>query len=401
MAKQRRRSDREDQTKLQTAEGIPLFTRDEMNLVELPFGPISPPAENTMDVTHLVWDPELKREVTRQTTIIGSDKYGLPRPIDDQVLVGMSALTYEAQYASRQVEFSRYELCRILNWAPDGRSYRRLDESFYRIAGTTLQFKDAWWDKGESEWKSKTFHLIDELNLCSRDQLQRSRLRTGEKRQRLCSFEWSKTIFKSFEDGFIKSLDMEMFRRIANGRRRDVPVRLFRILDKRFYKTRIVRMKVDSIGVGIIGLSPNYSPSQLIRILERAGNCLIDCGYLRKIRFEDSRGRWYVTFEKAVKRRSSAKPSAVNVVQSEDCRLGGEPNPHTAWVQKQPTELLIRLENAALAASFGSELERERVHCCRKDNEPIADSGIMRHQYIQRYAERITKSATRTQSVAS
>ncbi len=82
----------------------------------------------------------------------------------------MSVLTYEAQYASRRVEFSRYELCRILSWNPDGRAYKRLDESFYRVAGTTLQFKDAWWDKGEAEWKSKTFHLIDEVDLCFDEQ---------------------------------------------------------------------------------------------------------------------------------------------------------------------------------------------------------------------------------------
>ncbi len=164
-----------------------------------------------MEVEHAVYDRTLKREVVRRLMITGA--FGLRRLIGDQVLVGMKALTYEA--GTQDVRFSRYQLCRTIGWEPDGRSYRRLEKSFDRIAGTTLKFKVAWWDKGVREWKSTTFHLIELVALCSKDELERKRLTTGQVEQRLCLFVWSEIIWKSFQVGFIKTLDRTMFRRIA------------------------------------------------------------------------------------------------------------------------------------------------------------------------------------------
>lgn len=230
-----------------TAEIVPLFGRDEMNLIEFPFGPITAGETKTFEVEHPVFDKTLNREVNRKLLITGSDAFGLPRPIDDQVLMGMKALTYEAGFNSRRVEFSRYHLCRTLGWAPDGRSYQRLEEAFDRIAGITLKFKDSWWDKGESEWKSKTFHLIEEVELCSKDRLDRARMKNRKSTQSLCSFVWGEVIWKSFQDGYMKKMDMEMWRKISSQRRKEVPLRLYRILDKRFYRQNHVRFNVRQL----------------------------------------------------------------------------------------------------------------------------------------------------------
>ena len=239
------------QTKPKSAEIVPLFGRDEMNLIEFPFGPITQQSAKTFEVEHTVFDSRLKREVTRKLLITGSDAFGLPRPIDDQVLIGMKALTYEAGFASRKVEFSRYRLCKTLGWPTDGRSYKRIEEAFDRIAGTTLKFKDSWWDKGERDWKSKTFHLIEEVELCSRDGLDRARMRDGRATQALCSFVWSETIWKSFADGYIRKLDMTMWRRISSKRKKEVALRLYRILDKRFYLKSYVRFDVAKLCVDV------------------------------------------------------------------------------------------------------------------------------------------------------
>jgi hypothetical protein len=268
-------TDREDEGKV-----IPLFGKDEMNLIEFPFGPISTTTGKTLEVEHQVFDRRLKREITRRLLITGSDEWGLPRPIDDQVLLGMKALTNEAGCVSPKIEFSRYHLCRTIGWKPDGRVYRRLEKSLDRIAATTLKFKDAWWDKGEKEYKSKTFHLITEVEVCSRDQLDRKRASTGRAEQRLCSFIWTEVIWKSFQDGFIKTLDMQLFRKIAQGRRREVPLRLFRILDKRFWHKPTANFDLRRLCIGTLGLCPSYSPSQMIRVLNRAAKWLIECGYL-------------------------------------------------------------------------------------------------------------------------
>lgn len=369
---------------------IPLFGRDEMNLIEFPFGPVSTTTAKTLEVEHQVFDRTLRREVTRKMIITGADKFGLPRPIDDQVLIGMKALTKRAGFASRKIEFSRYELCKTIGWEVDGRAYQRLEDSFDRIAGTTLKFKDAWWDKGEKEYKSKTFHLIEEVDLCSQDRLARHRLETGRVEQKLCSFIWTEVIWKSFEDGFIKSLDMRLFRRISEGGRREVPLRLFRILDKRFHHAPLATFDLHRLCVGTIGLSPNYHPSQMKRVLDRAADWLIECGFLESYSYSGKRGYMEVHFKKQTSLAkkvavvdSRAKPPPVAALeQNED-----SPNELKAWLGLHNESLLEEAEMQALSSGFGSELEQRMIEADRLAGIGVLKAGSIRLNYLRRFID--------------
>ena len=281
-----------------------------MNLIEFPLGPISPQGSNTFEVEHIVFDKKLKREVTRKLLVTGSDAFGLPRPIDDQLIMGMKALTYESGFKSRKVSFSRYRLCKILGWPTDGKTYKRIEAAFDRIAGTTLKFKDSWWDHGDSVWKSKTFHLIDEVELCSRDNLARAR-KDQNRVSGLSSFVWSDAIWKSFTDGYIKKVDMNLWRKVGSQRRKEVALRLYRILDKRFYRKLHVRFDVAKLCLGTLGISRNYAPSQMVRVVERASQWLVKCGFLRDFRIQQgATGLPEIVFIKA--NRNTTTQSAPN-----------------------------------------------------------------------------------------
>lgn len=361
------------------AKVIPLFGKDEMNLIEFPFGPIGATNVKTMEVEHEAFDRTLRRRVSRKMLITGSDAFGLPRPIDDQVLVGMKLLTHEAGYQSRTVEFSRYYLCKSIGWQPDGRAYRRLEESFDRIAGTTLKFKDAWWDKGEQEWKSKTFHLIEEVDLCSRDRLDRARAASGRAEQQLCSFVWTEVIWKSFQDGYIKTLDMALFRKIAQGRRREVPLRLFRILDKRFHYAPVAKFDLKRLAIGTLGLCPSYSPSQMARVLDRAGQWLADCGYLQDMWYGAEKGTAMVYFRKRLALRTSKRPVESNPpINVSDDRF-------QRWLAEQQEHELLARETEALACRFGSEFERKIVEEERGKGVPVRRSRRIRIEYVRRF----------------
>lgn len=360
---------------------IPLYGKDEMNLVEFPFGPITATQVKTLEVEHQAFDRVLKREVTRRLLMTGSDKWGLPRPIDDQVLLGLKTLTHEGGFASPKITFSRYQLCRAIGWEPDGRAYRRLEQSIDRIAGTTFKFKDAWWDNGEKEYKSKTFHLITDVEICSRDQLDRSRIVTGRNEQQLCSIRWGEVIWKSFQDGFIRTLDMRMFRRIAQGRRREVPLRLYRILDKRFWHAPVARFHLSRLCIGTLGLSPGYSPSQMKRVLDRAAAWLIECGCLHDYRYATERSIDVVYFrEKSV--AVAKKPSEPTIVLPEPSDTLKQ------WLASQTEAELWTLESAALACGFGSELERRIAMAERAGNLSVLAGGRIRQQYVRRFCER-------------
>jgi Replication initiator protein A len=370
---------------------VPLFGKDEMNLIEFPFGPISATTAKTLEVEHQAFDRTLRREVTRKMIITGADKFGLPRPIDDQVLVGMKALTHEAAYASRKVEFSRYHLCQVIGWEPDGRAYQRLEESFDRIAGTTLKFKDAWWDKGEKEFKSKTFHLIEEVDLCSGDRLARTRLQSGRNEQKLCSFVWTDAIWKSFQDGYIKTLDMRLFRRIAQGRRREVPLRLFRILDKRFYHATTATFDLRRLCVGTLGMCPGYAPSQMARVLDRASNWLIECEFLEGVSYSGRGNDLEVHFRKRVERsqivhRRGAAGKANNLTEANEV-VAAEPDSLKLWIVGQEPERLESAEAEALATAFGSELVRNIVADERSKGIRPHQGGRIRQEYVRRFLE--------------
>ena len=374
-----------------TGKLIPLFGRDEMNLIEFPFGPISSTTAKTLEVEHQVFDKRLKREVTRSLIITGTDKWGLPRPSDDQVLIGLKTLTHESGYVSQKIEFTRYELCRVIGWPTDGRSYARLEESLDRMKATTLKFKDSWYVNSEKEYKSKTFSIIDEVEICSRDQIERARLKQGDGPQLRCSFRWSDVIWKSFQDGFMKSLDMRMFRRISEGRRREVPLRLWRILDKRFYNSDVARFKLRRLCEGTLGLSPNYGPAQMLRILDRAAQWLIKCQYLDEMWHRDGRGDVEVFFRKypeKVRRRIDI---------TEGLRTGSEREVDTTadgvdglkvWLLQQTEDELVAAEGEALAQEFGSEFERTIVLGERESGIRVLDSRLTRKEYVRRFIER-------------
>jgi hypothetical protein len=385
--------EREDEGKV-----IPLFGKDEMNLIEFPFGPITATNVKTLEVEHQAFDRVLKREVTRRLLMTGSDKWGLPRPVDDQVLLGMKTLTNDSGFTSPKVVFSRYQLCRAIGWEPDGRTYKRLEQSVDRIAGTTFKFKDAWYDNGEKEYKSKTFHLITEVEICSRDQLDRSRIMTGRTEQQLCSFTWTDVMWKSFQDGFIKTLDMQLFQKIAQGRRREVPLRLFRILDKRFYHAPTASFDLHRLCIGTLGLCPDYSPSQIMRVLDRAAKWLIECGYLAEFWYTGNRRNTEVFFRKRVAsvQIRSQSPIGSRLALDSPAKL-----PHAiasedtlkTWLASQSEAQLHRLETDALESLFGSELERTIVSGERSKNTSVLAGRRIRQEFVRRYFESQTELA--------
>jgi len=371
----------------QTSKANARYGRDEMNLIEFPFGPIKPTEAKTFEIDHFVRDRSTGKPVCRKLVITGSDAFGLPRPIDEQVMIGLKALTQQAGFQSRRVHFSQYQLCKTLGWPPDGRSYRRMESSFDRIAGTTFKFKDSWFDNAEKSWRSHMFHLVDNVELCSENRMNSIRQATRRRKQPLCSFVWNEVVWKSFEDGYIKKLDMEMFRRVAQGRRREVPLRLFRWLDKRFYHDTAVRIDVEKLGKGTLGLSAKY-PSEFKRVIKRAAEVLIDCRFMAGCRFRNGKNHEGIDVE-FVKTQKRKRPTATRVpnVGTKPLPESAQPDSHQLWIQSKNENELQAAEDRALIAEYGSKLERAAIERDRAIQLPIKESGLIRQQYIRRYLD--------------
>jgi plasmid replication initiation protein len=204
--------------------------RDELNLAEFPLAALAGrvgSGKKTLVFEDRIWDRGRGRQVTRRLTISGSDQYGLPTALDDEVIVGLVQLTKAADFASRCVNFSRYELIRILGWRDEGRSYRRVEESLKRWLGVTLYYDNAWWDKRQQRWVAEHFHILEHVVLLKPE---RGGRKDGQQELPLSSFTWNERVFQSFDAGYLKQLDMELYRRL----RLAVSKRMYRFLDKRF-----------------------------------------------------------------------------------------------------------------------------------------------------------------------
>ncbi|MBI1213742.1 MAG: replication initiator protein A [Alphaproteobacteria bacterium] len=292
---------------LPTRTGTQQRYRDELNFAEFPIASVSDTiADNqkTLEFSDEIFDPSTGSTVTRTLSITAADKFGLPTALDDEVLLGLMQLSCEQGFTDRKVHFSRYELIKLLGWRDESKSYKRIEDSLNRWTGVTLQYRKAWWSKEEQCWVNETFHVIDQVTVFDRERIARRRkMAKGSPEKALSSFVWNETVFQSFKAGYIKSLDFDFFKSLDSA----ISKRMFRFLDKRFYHKARWEFDLRVFACEHVGLSKNYSNSELKRKLLPAVRELEHRGFLERLsdsdRFVQVRvGEWKVVFVKAGKR---------------------------------------------------------------------------------------------------
>ena len=285
----------------------PLFrsteARDEMNLAEFPLCCIADrpePGQKTLTFEDQTWDANRREMITRRLLITGSDEYGLPTALDDEVLLGLVQLSTLQDFGDRKVHFTRYQLLRLLNWRDEGKNYHRLEKSLNRWVGVTLYYKNAWWDKGEQCWADEKFHVLDNVTLFDREMARRKKCVNRQSQLPFSSLVWNEVIFRSFKTGNLKKIDFEFFKRLESS----VTKRLYRFLDKRLYRRTRCEFDLKKLAWEHIGLSRKYDTANLKRKLRTGISELERKGFLVPLsdeaRFCKVRaGEWRVLIRKA------------------------------------------------------------------------------------------------------
>jgi hypothetical protein len=278
--------------------------RDELNLAEFPLCALSRRLrsdQKTLRFEDRLWDKSRNEWITRQLTVTGSDAFGLPTALDDEVLLGLIQLTRQREFADRKVPFTRHELLRLLDWRDDSKNYHRLECSLNRWVGVTLYYQKAWWNRARQCWVDVKFHVLDNVWLCHRGEPLPD---TGitEAGAPTSAFVWNEVIFRSFQAGNLKSIDFEFFKSLHSA----VAKRLYRFLDKRFWHRDHCEFDLRELACQHLGLSPNYDTANLKRKLLPGIHELEAKGFLastqegrlfRKIRAGD----WIVSFTRSRK----------------------------------------------------------------------------------------------------
>jgi len=298
--------------------------KDEMNLAEFPLCALAhrlrPGVKTLQFEDRQFWDKGRKEYITRQLTVTGSDAFGLPTALDDEVLLGLIQLSRQRGFADRKVPFTRHELIRLLGWRDDSKSYHRLETSLNRWTGVTLYYNKAWWNRERKCWMDEKFHVLDNVWLCHRAE---PRPDTGlpDTGGPVSAFVWNEVIFRSFRAGNLKSIDFQFFTSLSSA----VAKRLYRFLDKRFYHGHRFRIELRELCCEHIGLSRNYDTAHLKRKLLSGILELEQRGFLRPLapdeQFQKVRAKeWWVVFKEArhkvSPRRSNPKVENSSLLQA-------------------------------------------------------------------------------------
>jgi hypothetical protein len=302
--------------------------KDELNLAEFPIAALSdrvPDGQTTLVFEDRL-EPHDSEPIVRRLTIMGTHKHGLPTSVDDEVLVGLIQLTKRRNnFMDARVPFSRYELIELLGWPQSGPSYRRIEEALHRWVGVVLMYENAWWDNVAKSWVDENFHVLDNVSLYDRERrrpagkagkpaarsVKRSKKAEGEAEPLpLSSFRWNEVIFQSFQSGNLKQLDLEFYLRL----RLPTTKRMFRFLDKRFYRRERLDFDLRTLACEHIGLSRSYAPTELKRRLKPALEELEGLGFLEPLSPEErysyiARGQWRIILIRARAARGGPAPA--------------------------------------------------------------------------------------------
>lgn len=230
-----------------------IFSRDEMNLAEFPLTVLSTraaPGVKTLEFSDTLTTRN-GDSIERRWIITGADKFGLPTASDDEVLLGLLKLTVESGFRERKIFFTRYELLRALRWTTEGRSYTRLQRALDRLSGVRIKASNAFYDNDTKGYSTRNFGIIDAYEINDGRSLE----------VKPSFFTWSEVMFKSFQAGFIKKIDLNFYLDLQSA----VSKRLYRFLDKHFWYRSCVQIKLFTLAHEKVGISRNYKFASSLR----------------------------------------------------------------------------------------------------------------------------------------
>lgn len=296
------------------------FSRDEMNLAEFPLAVLSTRVDPNIKTLEFSDSQRLPsgEVVERKWIITGADKFGLPTATDDDVVLGLMRLSMAQGFRERKVYFTRYELLKTLRWSTEGRSYQRLIKSLDRLSGVRIRSTNSFYDNQSKSYQTLNFGLIDSYEIND------GRRGPNEEEQK-SYFVWGEQLFDSFQAGYIKKLDLDLYFSLRSA----VSRRLYRYLDKHFYYKSTIERPLLQFAFEKLGLSRSYKyVSSVKQQLEPALEELVNIGFLHSFEFIGKGQATSICFYAAGAGRASPQSARTPSLAPEASTLA--PAAHTA-----------------------------------------------------------------------
>lgn len=253
--------------------------RDEMNLSVLPIAKLGRADRRDMiEYYGTFTDGNGQKEMV--WTVRGAAGLGLPGELGERVLVALLYIGAQENFKSRRMEFSMYQILKILGLSHSSGNYRGIERAIAQLHGITITSDNAWIQKKKDGSLSrarvtKGFHIMDDYTLWN--------MEDGEERK--SQIVWSRRIWANIKAGYIKSLDIDFYYGLENPLSR----RLYRFLDKMTNYRPSKPYVIDIFALANkLGMVPHEYPSYIKRLLKGAAQELVDTGWLSSFEFVKS-----------------------------------------------------------------------------------------------------------------
>jgi hypothetical protein len=294
--------------------------RDEMNLADFPISMLQrqQPADEAgrkrdrLEFEASRYDPARRQRLFQKVTLTTTSRDGLPTPADEHVIL---ALLYIAKHTNNfttaEVRFAPAQLFEIMRWSPNGRSYDRLREVLRRLKSLTIRYENAWWDAaGRGYEEELATGIISGYRIARQVSGPR---KPGAVPQSWVT--WTQQFHTSLLNGNLKRLDLDLFFQLKTP----TAQRMYRFLDKRFYKTAQLSMDLIEFACGHIGLAACSNVALLKRRLQPALKELEAVGFLAPLdaseRFQKVKaGIWRIHFQSG---HAAVEPPAEPILQEQ------------------------------------------------------------------------------------
>jgi Replication initiator protein A len=282
----------------------PIQGRDELNLADFPISVLKyqQPKDvlgrklDTVVYQASRYDSHIRQRVPQRVTLTTSSRYGLPTPIDEDVVLSLLCLgKRKNDFSSIKVHFIPHDLFRIMRWSGNANDYRRLRDSLRRLKALTIIYENAWWDgKGRSFDEELATGIISEYRLVHQNS---GRTKLGELPPSWV--QWTPRFHKNLESGNLKTLDLEKLFTL----RLPTSKRMYRFLDKRFHNSDMLEMDLMDFACGHIGLTEVKNVAVIKQRLAPAIRELEGINFIEPTSPENrykkiGRGIWRIVFSK-------------------------------------------------------------------------------------------------------
>ena len=323
-----------------------------LNLVEFPFALLARASNGQKSITFKDKISDLKtgERLERSLTISANVETDLPNYFDQDVLVGLTTLAWRKnRFQDMVVEFTIYELLKLMKLQDQTRTYRRIAKSLDNWQG--VRFKWSHWRVGDLWEHPKATVLIQDYDLTRRGR------RAPDQPQ---IFTWSRLYFEAMQDKKRKPFDADFYFELGKPTQR----RMYRYLEKRLWKRVSYQYPIKEFCVAKLGLADGRKPSQYPAKIDEGYDDLVDRGFLRKLSRDDrytraKDGTLMVNFKRGSGRKTVVSmPADVPEKKGKSCSSATVEQELIAGLQKRG----IKNERPAqLVASFAEPHIREQM----------------------------------------